>query len=212
MVVAARALDSAGRSLEAAANMATIPPNRINEWREKKDLTIEQLAEITGLSVSQISRLAASKRNLSVANLNKIAAALGIQPKELLVVAPMVPVVGYVGAGAEMHQYALADNPDEFVPMPENGNENTVAVEIRGTSLGSIFDTWLVYYDEIRNPPTPDMLNKLCVVGLDDDRVLVKRLRRGSDRGLYNLESTTESLIEDARVLWAAKVKNMTPR
>mgnify|MGYP000961880035 FL=1 len=197
---------------ETFATMANIPLNRINELREKKDLTIEQLSEMTGLSVSQISRLAASKRNLSVANLNKLAAALDVSPKDILEEAPLVPVVGYVGAGAEMHHYALADSPDEFVPMPENGNENTVAVEIRGSSLGSIFDSWLVYYDQIHTPPTPNMLGKLCVVGLADDRVLVKRLRKGSAPGLYNLESNTEGLIEDVEVAWAAKVKTMTPR
>lgn len=192
--------------------MANIPLNRINEIRDKKGLTVEQLSEITGLSVSQISRLAGSKRNLSIANLNKIAAALDVSPKDILEQQPEVPVVGYVGAGAEMHLYAFADSPNDFVPMPENGNENTVAVEVRGSSLGSIFDTWLVYYDQIHTPPTPNMLGKLCVVGLADDRVLVKRLRKGSAPGIYNLESNTEGLIEDVQVMWAAQVKNMTPR
>lgn len=192
--------------------MANIPLNRINEIRDKKGLTVEQLSEITGLSVSQISRLAGSKRNLSIANLNKIAAALDVSPKDILEQQPVVPVVGYVGAGAEMHLYAFADSPNDFVPMPENGNENTVAVEVRGSSLGSIFDTWLVYYDQIHTPPTPNMLGKLCVVGLADDRVLVKRLRKGSAPGIYNLESNTEGLIEDVEVMWAAQVKNMTPR
>lgn len=195
-----------------AINETGIPPNRINELREQKEITVEDLAEKVGISVSYLWRLANSDRNLSVKNLNKIAAALGVRPKDVLPDGPMVPVVGYVGAGAEMHFYATADSPDEFVPMPENGNENTVAVEIRGSSLGSIFDTWLVYYDRIEDQPTTDMLNKLCVVGLEDDRVLVKRLRRGSGRGLYNLESTTEGLIEDAVIRWAAKVKTMTPR
>lgn len=207
-----RALELSQLLVANFANMANVAPNRIHEIREQKGLTIEQLAEQTGLSISQISRVAAGKRNLTVKNLNKIARALDVKPSDILSEAPMVPVVGYVGAGAEMHFYATADSPDEFVPMPENGNENTVAVEIRGSSLGSIFDTWLVYYDQIQHQPTTDMLGKLCVVGLEDDRVLVKRLRRGSSRGLFNLESNTEGLIEDAVIRWAAKVKNMTPR
>lgn len=190
------------------AGMANIPQNRIHET---KGLTVEQLAEMTGLSVSQISRLANSKRNLSVANLNKIARALEVQPREILPDGPTVPIVGYVSAGA-LNYYATADSPNEFVPMPENGNENTVAVEVRGSSLGSIFETWLVYCDEVHQQPGPDLLNKLCVVGLEDDRVLVKRLRRGSRPGVYNLESNTEGLIEDVSVVWAAKVKTMTPR
>jgi transcriptional regulator with XRE-family HTH domain len=126
--------------------------------------------------------------------------------------APIVPVVGYVGAGAEMHFYALADSPEEFVPMPPGGTEDTVAVMVRGSSLGSFFENWLVYYDQKHEPPGPALLRQLCVVELEDGRVLVKRLRKGSEPGLYNLESQTEGLIEDVPVIWAAKVKHMTPR
>lgn len=206
------ALERLGLPLDDFAEMAKIAPNRIDELRLAQDMTIEQLAEKTGISVSYLSRMASGKRNLSVKNINVIASAFGVAPKELLSADLTVPVVGYVGAGAEMHHYASADHPDEYVPMIPGGNESTVALEIRGSSLGSIFDTWLVYYDEVRFPPTTDMLGKLCVVGLSDDRVLVKRLRRGSGPNLYNLESVTEALIEDVTVVWAAKVKTMTPK
>lgn len=192
--------------------LANVRPNRIDEVRDEKGLTIEQLAEKTGISVSHISRMASGKRNLSVKNLNTIAAALEVTPKDLLLEDMTVPLVGFVGAGAEAHYYATADNPDEFVPMPPGGNENTVAVQIRGSSLGSIFDTWLVYYDNVHEQPSHDLLRKLCVVWLEDDRVLVKKLLKGSQPGLYNLESNTEGLIEDVAVKWAARVKVMTPR
>lgn len=92
------------------------------------------------------------------------------------------------------------------------GNEKTVAVEIRGDSLGSIFNTWLVYYDDRHDPPRAELLRKLCVVGLADGRVLVKKLMKGSAPGLFNLESQTQSTIEDAVVEWAAPVKIMMPR
>jgi transcriptional regulator with XRE-family HTH domain len=186
--------------------------NRIRQLRKANGLSQQQLAEATGTSNQMIGYLERGERGLTVDWMEKIAAALQVTPADLLSETPQVPVVGYVGAGAEMHHYAMADHPNEYVPMIPGGNEHTVAVEIRGSSLGSIFDSWLVYYDEIRFPPTTDMLGKLCVIGLDDDRVLVKRLRRGSAPGLYNLESVTEALIEDARIIWAAKVKHMTPR
>jgi transcriptional regulator with XRE-family HTH domain len=211
-VFAYQALASDNCSSDDFAMLANDRPNRIEELREDKGLTIEQLSEKTGISVSYLSRMANGKRNLSVKNINKIAAALDVTPKDLLTEDMAVSVVGYVGAGAAMHHYASADHPNEYVPMPIGGTENTVAVEIRGSSLGSIFDTWLVYYDEIRRPPTPDMIGKLCVVGLDNDQVLVKKLRRGSAPDLFNLESVTESLIEDVTILWAARVRSMTPR
>lgn len=163
-----------------------------------------------GYSKGGYLKLERGERKLTLAIIERAAEVFGVSFSE--VYTQEVPLVGYVGAGAEMHHYSDGDNPNEFVPMPPGGGDNTVAVQIRGSSLGSIFDTWLVYYDEVRDPPSYDMLGKLCVVGLEDGRVLVKKLRRGSAPGLYNLESVTEGLIEDVTITWAAKVKVMTPR
>lgn len=124
-----------------------------------------------------------------------------------------VPLVGYVGAGAEAHFYAGADNPDELVDAPDGATESTVAVEVRGESLGALFDKWLVFYDDIKSPVTPDLIGRLCVVGLADDRVLVKMIRRSpGNNGFYYLLSNTEAPIMDVEILWAAKVKTMMPR
>jgi transcriptional regulator with XRE-family HTH domain len=121
-------------------------------------------------------------------------------------------VVGYVGAGAEAHFYAVSQGDLDEVPAPDGSTEATVAVEIRGDSLGLMFDRWLVFYDQVRSPVTPDQIGRLCVVGLPDDRVLVKRLRNSSKKGLYRLLSEREQPIEDAAVVWAARVKAMVPR
>lgn len=123
-----------------------------------------------------------------------------------------VPLVGYVGAGAEAHFYAGADNPDELVDAPDNATESTVAVEVHGESLGALFDRWLVFYDDIKTPVTTDLIGRLCVVGLPDDRVLVKMIKRSRSDGLYHLLSNTEGPILDVEILWAAKVKTMMPR
>ncbi|WP_206075937.1 phage repressor protein [Mesorhizobium sp. Z1-4] len=124
----------------------------------------------------------------------------------------VVPLVGYVGAGATAHFYASADSPDEWVDAPDGATANTVAVQIRGDSLGALFDQWIVYYDEIRAPVTPDLIGRLCVVGLLDDQVLVKRIRRAKTPGFYHLESNTQETIFDVEIAWAARVKSMVPR
>ena len=123
-----------------------------------------------------------------------------------------VPLVGYVGAGAEAHFYGTADDPDETVPAPDGATPSTVAVEIRGESLGAVFDRWLVFYDDRREPVTQDLMGRLCIIGLADDRVLVKKLRPSRTNGLYHLLSNTEEPILDAAVEWAARVKIMVPR
>jgi hypothetical protein len=123
-----------------------------------------------------------------------------------------VPVAGYVGAGAETHFYAVAQGGLDEIDAPEGSTPDTVAVEIRGGSLGTFFDRWLVFYDDVRRPVTPDLLGKLCVVGLDDGRVLIKKLQRSRSQGLFNLVSQTEAPILDVAIEWAAKVKSMMPR
>lgn len=125
-----------------------------------------------------------------------------------------VPVVGYVGAGAEAHFYALSHGELDRVPAPENAGPETVAVEIRGESLGPLFERWLVHYDEVRSPITADLIGQLCVVGLTDDKVLVKKIRMAKSKaqGLYDLLSNNEDPITDVVVMWAAKVKSMVPR
>lgn len=152
------------------------------------------------------------ERELGASDIDKVSRTYGVSKEEALEQPKTSPIVGYVGAGSVAHYYELAQGPFDEAPMPPNGTAETVAVEIRGESLGSLFDRWLVYYNDVRRPPTLDMLRKLCVVGLHDDRVLVKQLLRGSEPGHFHLFSQIEGLIENVRVDWAATVLAMTPR
>lgn len=191
--------------------------------------TKAKLAEATGYTPTQISRMRnfetddpKKRQEIPLDMIAKAAKFFGELPpgfqgmREWLddsEPAPLtVPLVGYVGAGATAHFYASADSPDEWVDAPDGATADTVAVEIRGDSLGSLFDQWLVYYDEVRSPVTPDLIGRLCVVGLLNDQVLVKRIRRSKTPGLYHLESNTEGPIFDVEIAWAARVKSMVPR
>jgi SOS-response transcriptional repressor LexA len=124
----------------------------------------------------------------------------------------MVPLVGYVGAGAAAYFFGDQGDLDD-VPAPEGATETTVAVEIRGDSLGALFDRWLVFYDDVHRPVTADQVGKLCVVGLPDGRILIKKLQRSRARqGLFHLLSNAEAPILDVEIEWAAKVLNMVPQ
>lgn len=124
----------------------------------------------------------------------------------------VVPLVGYVGAGAEAHYYGSGDGVLDYVSRPEGANENTVSVEVRGTSLGPLFERWLIFYDDVRTPVTPDLHGRLCIVGLPDDRVLVKLIRPAAALHHFHLLSNNEEPILDQEVIWAARVRSMTPR
>lgn len=123
-----------------------------------------------------------------------------------------VPLVGYVSAGAAATYFQQDSGHLDEVPAPDNASEATVAVEIRGDSLGSFFDRWLVFYDDVRRPVTSDLVGRLCVVGIEDGRILIKKIKRSKARGLYHLISQTEDPIFDVTIDWAARVKSMIPR
>lgn len=97
--------------------------------------------------------------------------------------------------------------------MPRGGTEETVAVEVRGGSLGGAFDGWLIYYDERREPPTDDLLGMLCVIGLSSGQVVVKQLMRGRIPNHFDLFSGSgaEMPMTDQAVAWAARVTGIMP-
>ena len=191
---------------------------------------IKKRLEITGLSQRQASRdagmssealgklLVGKTRFLNSGSMSRLAAVLGTNVEWLLhgtgaedrAEVRLSRVVGYVGAGAEAHFYCDADSPDEEVPTPNHLSANCVAVIIRGTSLGPFFKNALVFYEDRRDPPTDDMMRKPCVVGLTDGRVLIKLMTPGSGPNLYHLHSnTSDGVIEDASVEWAALVRDI---
>jgi hypothetical protein len=98
------------------------------------------------------------------------------------------------------------------VSAPDNATDTTVAVEVRGESLGALFDRWLVFYDDVQRPVTPDQINQLCVVGLADGRIMIKKIQRARGKGLFHLLSNTEGPILDVEIEWAARVRSMVPK
>ena len=57
---------------------------RIREIRLAKDISIEYLANTSGMDYSQLARMETGQVNFSVSYLFRVAEALGVTPKELL--------------------------------------------------------------------------------------------------------------------------------
>jgi transcriptional regulator with XRE-family HTH domain len=176
------------------------------------------LAKALGRSPSAVTDLLNGSRRLRAEEIAIAVEYLGVEPPRLVGGgrAPprdgKVPLIGYVGAGAEAHFYADAQGPFDEVPAPDAASGHTVAVQIRGHSLGALFDNWLVFYDAVRDPPGDDLVGKMCVCGLSDGRILIKALRRSQNPGLWNLLSNLEPPIYDVVLDWAAVVREMRPR
>lgn len=122
-----------------------------------------------------------------------------------------IPLKGMVGAGQAV--IMLSDDDIEYVDAPPNAKEEMIAVEVRGESMFPAFeDGTLLYYSTNRSPQ--DLVNKRCVVKLDDGRTLVKVLRPGSGSDLWTLQSINSQYqdIVDVRVEWASPIEWIKPK
>lgn len=127
--------------------------------------------------------------------------------------APQAPVIGRVGAdpGGEV-LLAGGQAPPEFAPLPPGGTERAVALRVSGHSMRGLADDGaLIYFEDQRTPPSPDMLGQVVVVELDTGEVLVKRLLRGAAPGRFDLESVAGPTRRDARLRWAAHITAIVP-
>jgi hypothetical protein len=121
-----------------------------------------------------------------------------------------VPVVGIVGAGGELAYDGPQEGDPDTIPRPPGAPPETVAVEVRGDSLGPGFDRWYALYSSVEHPANDALVGRLCVVGTKDGRTLIKWVRQGR-RG-YNLVSGNGAIEENVRLIWGAHVITMMPR
>ncbi len=187
--------------------------NHLRALREKANLSQDALAARMGTTRSQYVKLERGERRLTEKWIERAAAALGVPPGRIIDVGT-VPLAGFVGAGAELFYFQHADgNHLDEVEAPPQASDNTVAVQVKGDSMRGIADEgYVLYYDNRQQPVTDDLLDHLCVVGLPDGRMMVKKLQRGRYPGLFHLYSSNSDPIFDQPVDWAAKVTWIRPR
>ena len=124
------------------------------------------------------------------------------------------PIMGRVGAGAEImveHEQAPADGYD-LVELPFAFIEPVIAFEVAGDSMLPVYEPGEVIVclrDQVRS--TESYLGKRVVVRTVGGRRFIKRLMRGSRRGLYNLDSWNARTIEDVRLEWVGEIVAAVP-
>lgn len=126
---------------------------------------------------------------------------------------PTVPVLGRVGANPEGRVLlASGQPPPDRAPIPPGGSGLSVCLEVSGHSMRGLADDGaLIYFEDQRTPPTPDMLGQVVVVETQDGEILVKRLLRGSTRAVFDLESMAGPTRHDTRLKWAAHITAIIP-
>lgn len=196
--------------------MDKLYPNRIRAIREELDLTIEDLAEKTGLSVSYVGRLERGDRNLSVKHLAAFAEALSVSSRELLTepasqARNVVPVMGRIGAGAEIM-------PDEEQIPPEGLYEietlfplpdDAIAFEVHGESMWPRYDEGDIIICWRQGIVADEVLGWEAAVKTTAGRRFLKRVLRGAEPGTYDLESHNAAPIRGVRIEWVAAIQSV---
>lgn len=196
---------------------------RIEQRLAEKKLSASAASRLAGLSEDAIRNMRRAiekdeRQGVSTATILALAPVLGTTAGWLLDGAgtdetPYVRIIGLIGAdsGGEV-VYVTGQEAHDTAPVPPGGTTDSVALEVKGHSMRAIAeDGALIYFEQQRTPPTPDMIGYPCVVETEDGRVLFKRLLKGSGPGLYDLESYSGPTLSDVRLVWAAEPTAIIP-
>lgn len=190
--------------------------DRLRKLLELRDISMKDASLASGQGETFVRDILKRAREPGIEAFHALARALGSTVAYLIEGgsegAPPVRIIGYVGAGLDMHYYGDADDPHEFAARPPKSTVHTVAVKVRGPSMRGYFeDGAILYFDDVRKPPTEDLIGRLCVVELKDGSILVKRLVKGSRKNRWTLLSTNADPIIDKTLNWAARVMWVEP-
>lgn len=172
-----------------------------------KGLSQRQLARAIGLDPSAVSLMLRGKRKMDVQEAGVVAKALGVSVDEVLRHAGVAvergegpgrcAVVGWVDDQGLVHDESLG-----VVDGPRDTGLVCLRVQAR-----EVMDGWLLFYREISGVSL-EAVGRLCVVGLEDGRKLLRPVRRGYGQGEFvlggwwNERSGSVRLVSAAPVLW----------
>lgn len=126
---------------------------------------------------------------------------------------PKLRILGKVERNGEVVFYPtprIVERDD--MPLGVNATEMAALEVVGGAMRGIADDGWLIFFEDVRQPPTKQLVGKLCVLEVADGRVMVRTLQPGRKKGRYDLESSTEPTLRDQQVVWAARVTWIKPR
>lgn len=184
--------------------------NNIKLYRQRAGLTHQQIADAVGTSNQMIGLLERGQRKLTVEWMELIAPVLGVTPADLMLASRSVPVVGYVGAGAEIYSiddHAKGNGMFETSAPPQGATPSMVALVVRGDSMAPAYeDGDVIYYDQQVTGDFDHLIGKRVVARLADGRTFIKKLRKNSE-GQFWLHSHNAEPIINPKIEWLAAVR-----
>ena len=189
-------------------------PNRLKEFRDLAGLSMQALAERVGTTAPQINKLEKGERRLTLDWMTRLAAALGIEAKDLLPAPPRPrpPAAGtdrpLLGGEAAPGPRLPVRDPRDLIPVrsaARGGDEQEMFLEdgpidyiARPHSLLHVRDAYSIYMigDSMSprfrpgqllhiNPYKPAQTGSGVVVTKTDNVVLIKEFVRRTESTLY---------------------------
>lgn len=191
------------------------PNEKLTAWLvkglKKPGKTNTELARRLGIPQPRVAEMKRGNRAIKTTEVAIISDYIGEPvPIEILPqpAAQQVPVVGYVGAGAEIFSvddHAKGAGMDYVDAPPGEISKSAVALVVRGDSMIPVFEAGdIIYYDRQDNGDLSHLIGKNCVVRLKDGRTFVKKLQHSN--GSYWLHSHNADPIIAPEIEWAGRV------
>lgn len=187
----------------------------IAKIREAQNISQVELADRLGIHVTNLNRIERGKSSPSTARLEQIARELGVAVSELVAETEpeTVPIMGYVGAGAEVepdHEQVPPEGLDQVtVPFPLPAE--MIALQVKGDSmLPQFHDGAVIIVFREQRRPIDSFYGEEAVVRTSDGRRFIKTIMRGA-RGGVTLTSWNAQPIENVHVVWIGEIFTIFP-
>lgn len=184
---------------------------RIRTRRRALTLSQERLGNLVGVGQTTVAAWESGRSTPKPQMIEKLASVLGV-PKEWLLYGEerakprQVKLRGYVGAGDLVTM--LPDDVVDWVTAPPDEEVETEAFEVRGNSMWPVYRHGdIIYYEKDRLANPADCIGEECVVELEDGRMYVKRILRGSRPNVYTLASWNGPEMHDQVIITCAPVR-----
>ena len=176
-----------------------------------------EAARIGGLERSFVNDILIEKKgSIRGASLAKLAVALDWPPSMLLEEADdaptrMIQVMGLIGAGAEILMDVEQIGPDglEEVELSIAVPPASLAFRVQGQSMWPRYDAGDIVICGREGTDIKEIVNWEAAVRTTDGRRFLKRIRAGSKKGLFDLESHNAEPLRDVPLEWASEIAHV---
>lgn len=198
---------------------------RLESRMKEQGFNMKSLSKAAGLGETTVRDILKRDRSPSLETVGPIASALRVSVGWLLTgsgdpgnAEPIdipraarrirkVPILGYVGGGAEVFYPEGDASPIDEIEVL-GATDDVEAVIIRGSSMEPVYrDRDIIVYRRA-TLPARDLFGEECVIRLADGRTFVKELQPGSEPTLFTLVSRNPAVppITDVSIEWAVPI------